>query len=57
MIPIIWAEELSLVTLAKFFKEEKVFFTLIILFLESFFIFLLTTDFMAPFSTASFANL
>ena len=53
----IFADELSLVTLAKLFKEEKVFFTLIILLLEIFFIFLLTIDFMAPFLTASFTNL
>ena len=57
VIPIICAEVASLVTLAKSFKEEKVFFTFIILFLETFFIFLLTTHLFAPFLIASLTNL
>ena len=57
VIPIICAEVLSLVTLAKSFRDEKVFFTFIILFLEICFIFLLITDLTAPFLIASLINL
>jgi murE/murF fusion protein len=50
------AKEASLVILAKFHRLEKVFFTLIILLLEIFFIFLLTMDLAAPFLIASFTK-
>ena len=56
-MPIICAEELSLVNFANSFKEKKVFFTLILLLFESCLIFLLITDFAAPFFIASFTNL
>ena len=57
VIPIIFAKLLTRVILAKLFKEEKVFFTLISLFDGTFFIFLLTTNFIAPLLYASFAKL
>jgi hypothetical protein len=57
VIPIICAEVASLVTLAKSFKEEKVFFTFIILLLKGCPFFVLTIDLIAPFLKASLTNL
>ena len=57
VMPIIWAKVLSLVILAKLFKEEKVFLTFIKFFFEICFLFLATTHLTAPFLRASLTKL
>ena len=57
MIPIIFAEDFSLIILANLFNEKKVFFTFINLFLGTFFTFLLTTTLQAPLERAFFTKL
>ena len=57
VIPIMWADEFSLVFLANSFKAKNVFLTLITLLLETILVFLLIMHFAAPLLIASFKNL